>query len=436
MLQMLEPELVTELAPTNYDEAKTEFLAKPELRTPRFEYGNAKEYSDKEVSLLFRLAAAFEEFGLKKTEMKILYDYVNSIKNKIGLLKFVLEYRMGMKFKTEAIRNQSYWLYDSADSVTYRALLGREIDLLQKRELGKRDALALEEVMKNHSAIRPAKADLFTPKDATVKAFGELCRKKWKFPLSRIIYPKTKAYTAEEVAELLREIIREDLPEARSFQVVVSETKKSLSVNQQKHLIELPRHRAAGPYTADVIEKKIVGHELMTHVMRTAWADANYPEVAVPLAGYAEFEEGVARAVEQGLEGVYYPAGAWHYIAIGMAEHDRADFREVYQVQRTLRFLKMVEKDDPEDVREQKMQKASNQAFQCTTRCFRGTGEVPLTKDLMYFHGQQRVWRLIEKYVFGQPEELWQSLFESGKTDISNGHHRMLLESLGLQRVD
>lgn len=442
-LQQLEPSLITELAPTNYAEAKEEFLANPELRTPNFVYGNSRrKFGYNEEGQI--CDSAIKIFGgsslVNGDQYQVLLEYVNHILDTLHLLRDMQDYReesdLGKDhnvYTVGTIRKLNRELYGEIDCETYRALLGREVAMQRSRDLDRRDALALSEILDKYEVIEPKDAKLFIPKLETVRAFGELCQSKWQRSFDRVV--RSKEYDADDVADLLREIIYFDLPAAKSFQVVVNKDRQSLCVRYKQHLIEFPARRAKGPYTTNVLLRTVIGHELMTHVMRTAWAEENCSEVAVPLAGYNEFEEGLARAVEQGLQQMYYPAGAWHYIAIGMAELDQADFREVFQVQRTLRFLKMVDPRHSEAAREERWQEATDQAFQCTMRCFRGTGDIPLRKDLMYFNGQQRVWRLIEKHISERPEELYQSLFESGKTDITNANHRSLLESLGISRI-
>lgn len=433
-LQQLEPSLITEIAPTNYAEAKEEFLSHPRLRTPSFVYGHSPHDHREEDEICYQAMRIFGKSAFaSEDEHQAFWEYSHYIENTIKLLDAMQTYRGGKTNQAGAIKGRNYDLYDEIDCETYRALLGREVAMQRSRDLDRRDALALEEILDKYEIIEPKDSKLFIPKPETVRAFGELCQAKWQRSFDRVV--RSKEYDADDVADLLREIIYFELPAAKSFQVVVNKERQSLCVKYKQHLIEIPARRAKGPYTTNVLLRTVIGHELMTHVMRTAWAEENCPEVAVPLAGYNEFEEGLARAVEQGLQQMYYPAGAWHYIAIGMAEFDQADFREVFQVQRTLRFLKMVDPRHSEAACEKRWQEATDQAFQCTMRCFRGTGDIPLRKDLMYFNGQQRVWRLIEKHIAERPEELYQSLFESGKTDITNAKHRSLLESLGISRI-
>ena len=432
LLQQLEPLDVTEMTPTNFKVAKADFLNTPSLNTPCFVYENSRSHED-ERRLLSAAMGIFTDSGAEsEAHLSVLQDYAQNICNQINLLDYMSAYRSRSVDKDMTLVSL---VYGEPEYGTYQALLRNELQALLTSVATRTDEASVKQLIADHLAPSDdvGETGLFTPKVETVQAFGELCQKKWSRPLERV--SAMSSFSSEDVVELLRAIIREDIPEAQTFQVVLSETKTAMDVSQPKHLIAIPKQRAAGPFTAEILQRKVIGHELMTHVMRTAWAEVNCPEVAVPLAGYIEFEEGVAKAVEQALEGIYYPAGAWHYLAIGMAWFDHATFREVFEAQRTMRFLKSLQAQDAADVCEQKFQKATDGAFQCTMRCFRGTNRLPLTKDLCYFNGQQRVWRLIEKYISSQPEALWQTLFQSGKTDIMEPSHRRLLDALGLTRI-
>ena len=68
------------------------------------------------------------------------------------------------------------------------------------------------------------------------------------------------------------------------------------------------------------------------------------------------------------------------------------------------------------------MQAAENQAFSEANRATRGTGVLPYHKDLIYFNGNQKIWRYITEYL-DRPDELINSLFWSGKTDPLNAEH-------------
>jgi len=116
-----------------------------------------------------------------------------------------------------------------------------------------------------------------------------------------------------------------------------------------------------------------------------------------------EFDEGVAKAVEQAINGKYEDSGIDHYINIGLANFKGKNFREVYEIQCKLREL-TGGKIEP--------------VFNAVQRCFRGTGELPNNKDLAYYNGANRVWKHIEDHI--DDIELFDQLFLSGKIDYQN----------------
>ena len=112
---------------------------------------------------------------------------------------------------------------------------------------------------------------------------------------------------------------------------------------------------------------------------------------------------GVAKAVEQAINGKYEDSGIDHYINIGLANFKGKNFREVYEIQCKLREL-TGGKIEP--------------VFNAVQRCFRGTGELPNNKDLAYYNGANRVWKHIEDHI--DDIELFDQLFLSGKIDYQN----------------
>ena len=65
--------------------------------------------------------------------------------------------------------------------------------------------------------------------------------------------------------------------------------------------------------------------------------------------------------------------------------------------------------------------------FDSVQRTFRGTGELPNHKDLVYYNGAGQVWRYIEEHLY--EEDLMEKLFLSGKTSMNDKRHeRMIYE--------
>ena len=114
-----------------------------------------------------------------------------------------------------------------------------------------------------------------------------------------------------------------------------------------------------------------------------------------------------------------------------MAYYDNMDSAEIFNAQRWQLFLREIEPEDTAETREQKRQKADDEAFRLTLRCLRGTGAVPLMNNLVYCNGQIQAWKYIEENI-DDLDKLEKTLFRSGKTDPTNPLHQKILESIGL----
>ncbi|MBF1035680.1 MAG: DUF1704 domain-containing protein, partial [Candidatus Nanosynbacter sp.] len=148
----------------------------------------------------------------------------------------------------------------------------------------------------------------------------------------------------------------------------------------------------------------LIVHELGTHVLRAVpYVDHEVEAFSTGFPNNEEFDEGVAKAVEQAINGKYEDSGIDHYINIGLANFKGKNFREVYEIQCKLREL-TGGKIEP--------------VFNAVQRCFRGTGELPNNKDLAYYNGANRVWKHIEDHI--DDIELFDQLFLSGKIDYQN----------------
>lgn len=443
LIQSLEPDLVSELSPTNLEEAKEQFLTDTTLARPAFVYGNAREHLvEEEIARV--LPAAFDRAGYEEMACRdILMLAVQRLHMQLSLLSAIEDSREN--FDSNLLEAQEFsqeiWsyntvLYGKINEDIFYALLEQQLAKTSKHSLLSREMVLVEEMRGwlESPEAQNRNAAVFVPKPETVQQFGELCRQKMAKSLDRVPMDRDEL-TADEVCRLVNTILQEDFPYPVEFRAVINEQLKSINVNQHKGTIELPRQRGIGPYTPCVVREIVIGHEVMTHVARTIFAQAHIPDLAVPLPGYGEFEEGVAKAVEQALNGNYQGPNTDHYLAIGMAVCKNLSFREVFDRQCALNLLIKVKPTDTEAEVRRKAAKVQNTAFTRTTRCFRGTGRVPLTKDLVYYNGQMRAWHYIENRI-DEPEKLWRMLFESGKTDPTNSLHQELMLALGWQPAD
>lgn len=119
-------------------------------------------------------------------------------------------------------------------------------------------------------------------------------------------------------------------------------------------------------------------------------------------------------------------AGVDHYLTISMANFYGFDFRTIYEIMLALKMLEKIKPDETTEERDVRYQQKQKYAFNCTRRCLRGFGRLPLNKDLIYFNGAHMVWQFIEQNI-DQPEWLFDSLFLSGKTNILQPEHQQVI---------
>lgn len=463
LIQSLEPDVSGVLSPTNFEEAKVAFLADKSLVSPPFEYGKLSRHLEEEL-LVRPLLAAFEAAGYENNAQKEVLTWACSkLQLQCKLLGAINSYRerlaLGRRSEADdwsaAIRQINEDLYGPLGEETFINLLIRqlakasfhsslecEMKLVDEMRSwfpsSKYQLMGREELEANLGKRRPGvtiildKID-YGPTPELVQQFGELCRQKMAKSLARVPMDRDEL-AAEEVCELVNTVLREDFPYPVRFRAVVDEHLNSISVDYRSGLMSLPKRRGLGAYTPQVVRNIAIGHEV-THVKRAAFAEEYCQELAVPLPGYEEFEEGVAKAVEQALSGTYQEPNTDHYLIIGMASYKGLSFREVFDRQRALNLLIAVSPTDTEEEVRRKAAKVESVVFTRVTRCFRGTGVVPLTKDLVYFHGQMSAWDYIQRHIH-EPEKLWRMLFESGKTDPTRPLHQKLMRTLGWTEED
>lgn len=441
VLEALERDVISAITPTNTEAAKKEFLANPELEHPNFEYGRLEDYSE-ERRILRDLG--FLQVNSNPELRKIVMQQTLDLEQQLLIAGEMRSYQeTGILLKPTL----KYWIqktWGKPKMETFRSLLAMALAGIRQKDLVPEDFELLEKLREEFGMTWEEVETLVGENGGETEAkvdpellakFRRLLGMHWseiltKFPLNA---RDERNFTAEEVRDILTEIIQEHLPEAREFRAVVTPERTGINCDQEKKLIELPLTRAKGPYTQEVIKATLIGHELMTHVMRRCRVEEKYPELATRLAGYLEFEEGLATAVEHALKWDAKISGTDHYLVIGMAVLLGMNFRETFEACRDLSFLRKVKREDDAVTRALKMQRAENDAFRRVTRCFRGTGIVPLTKDLVYYNGQRKVWSYIESLIDKDPEKLWRNLFERGKTDPTNPLHRKVIKAVGLE---
>lgn len=259
-------------------------------------------------------------------------------------------------------------LYGKLDAALFHQACRAQLDFIESRELRADDRLAWLDTVAELTLKLPSYVpEIYQPQPETVRRFGELARERLAPYLAQV--PEKRAhFTSSEVVDLLRGIS--------------------------------------------------CGH-------------GHLPQLSCGLPEGDEFEEGLALCVEQALSGRYQTRGWWralsHYVNIGLAMLKRFDFREIMELRQKLNFLAGCCPSESQLEREVRQRQSYQRAFSEVQRCFWGAQELVSTRNLCYLRGNIRAWQYIERNL-EDPDRLWQTLFECGKTDPENLRHRLLLK--------
>lgn len=259
-------------------------------------------------------------------------------------------------------------LYGKLDAALFHQACRAQLDFIESRELRADDRLAWLDTVAELTLKLPSYVpEIYQPQPETVRRFGELVRERLAPYLAQV--PEKRAhFTSSEVVDLLRGIS--------------------------------------------------CGH-------------GHLPQLSCGLPEGDEFEEGLALCVEQALSGRYQTQGWWgalsHYVNIGLAMLKRFDFREIMELRQKLNFLAGCCPSESQLEREERQRQSYQRAFSEVQQCFWGAQELVSTRNLCYLRGNIRAWQYIERNL-EDPDRLWQTLFECGKTDPENLRHRLLLK--------
>lgn len=423
------------LTATNAEAAREEFLEKPTMRRPDFEYGRLSlgDILERMTALTMsdlRLSEGLT--GLEQEIVEMIYDY--QVKQLTLLMDAIVI--------QETLKSQAYkpygdflmarncyeesnrLLYGEPDYQTFRLLLKRRLDDIPVDQLSALEILRYRELRRKLLGDEPVAGTIFEPSEETLEKFRSILEEFYAGFFSHI--PDQDTFTAEEASAILNEIIDEELAGATTFRAVVRDDATNVSVDQLERMIKLPKGRI---FSREDVRALLIGHELGVHAYRSiAVEDAAIPAIVHGFPGRHGADEGLATCVEQALRGESRVIGIDHYINLGLATFAEMDFRQVFETAREIEILAGAKKDESLEERLERRKKAENAAFSAARRCFRGTGVLPNCKDLIYFNGSQQVWKFIEEHI--DDYDLLETLFLSGKTDFLDERQRRIVYAL------
>ena len=395
---------------SNDKEAKQEFLENPDLIHPRNEYGNLKPEEVGEN--LQKLEAIEEEIAsswLTEKEGRLAEILINSnrAKNDFLLANYAYNTATTPEEKAGAARwhkEANETLYGKPDEKVFLTLLSEKLNKISPRTPEEEEELSFLK-----EKIGPIPEDLpgrFKPKEETVQRFSEIVNDFFGGFLKHI--PEKEELTSEEMVTTINEILEEEFGGMDTgYTAKVDEKAANASANHEERVIKFPEGKT---YTQDKA-KALICHELGTHVMRAIpYMESDIEAFSKGMPGNETFDEGIAKCVEQAIKGKYEDSGIDHYINIGLANFRGKNFRDIYDIQISLKKLTRMK---------------NKTTLNAVQRCFRGTGELPNNKDLAYYNGANRVWQYIEEHI--DDPELMDNLFLSGKANIQDKEQERLV---------
>lgn len=411
--------ILTHLNSTN-PEAKTEFLSNPTLERPNNEWAKLKPSLYEENIAKIKAAKSQLENDdrlshREKLLLKIEFDYIEK-KNRLALA--TAKYNSATTPEEQQMARIEHQkanaeLYGVPDEGTFYALLKQKIDKINVDSLSPEDRQEYDELMSMLGDLPTSTEPLYAPQQSTIDRFGEMIKIFYE-PFLRHVPKDKESFTAQDAADIVNEIIRDEIGDETAWHAKVKPKAGMASVGSKSKVINFPGARSKGDYTAQELEKIIV-HELGTHALRgIAYEDSTIQVFRTEsFPGRETFEEGIAKAVEQSLEGKFEdpdsPAPS-RYIMIGLANFRQTNFRETFEIMKRLEHLTGGWNE--------------GQLYDNLQRVYRGTGTLPNNKDLAYYNGNINAWKFIEKNI--NDPNLFDRIFLSGKIDSEDSEQEYL----------
>lgn len=380
--------------------AKDEFLENPDLAHPNNEYGNLDEarviqnvktikeirnsigdnFSEKQKALINILATEY----LKKNSFlaaNIAYNEALTEEEK----------QTAAEWHHEANAE----LYGEPDENTFYCLLNEKLSEINPKTPEEEQKFI--ELKGKIGYVPENVTPRFKPKTETVERFSEIVKDFYGGFLEHIPEEKEE-FTSEEAVGIVNEILNDEFDGDAGYRAVIDSSTSNASANHEERVIKFPEGKVYSRKKA----ASLIVHELGTHVMRAIpYIDSDIDAFSKELPGNETFDEGVAKCLEQAIAGKYEDSGIDHYINIGLATFKNKNFREIFEIQNTMKEL---------------LGQKTTTVLNAVQRCFRGTGELPNNKDLAYYNGANVVWKYIEDHI--DDPDLMDNLFLTGKTNL------------------
>lgn len=298
---------------------------------------------------------------------------------------------------------------------TFWSLLRERVAFIDKKRLSENEQIIYREMLSMIGVMGRNRKKHYKPKPETIRKFKKMLDGLFGSVL-RHIPEDQQEFTVPEAANIINEIIDEELH--IPYRAEVDDNILTAITKATDQRIYLPGAREKN-YSRVELEKIIV-HELGVHVLRAVTKDSgagNLPVILYPKSGmYSRLtDEGLAKACEQAIDGKFDDLCVARYLAIGLAQVCKKNFRQTFEILWRLEYLACG--------------RSRENSFGIVQRVFRGTGVLPINADLAYYRGYVSVWKFIELHI-DDGELLMRTLFLSGKNDFLEQKRETLLQTM------
>ena len=400
-------------------EAKQEFLENPDLERPNNEWAKMDgPRCERNLAAITAARSRIEDADLPFKKRLLLETEYSYIAKKNNLVLATYDYNHAttpeeQRAAAERHAEANQELYGMPDKTTFYALLTQKLNQIPVKELTDEQKKMYDELLDMLGDFpRVDPSQLYQPRPETIERFGEMMHIFYE-PFLQHIPDNQEIFTPEDAAEIVNEALKEEVGDTE-WHAIVKPKATLASVGSEEKVINFPGARSKGNYTRKELEKIII-HELGTHALRALAVEDTPIKVfrTENFEGRETFEEGIAKVMEQSLEGRAddpdSPAPS-RYIMIGLANFHHSDFRQIFEIMRRLESLTGGWNE--------------GQIFDNLQRTFRGTGVLPNNKDLAYYNGNVRAWQFIEEHI--DDPDLFESIFLAGKIN-SEDHDQAAL---------
>lgn len=399
--------------------ARDDFLKNPSLVKPQNVYDNLEIETLKSQRERVFEALTEVERQEKTAENRFLREYLTFILLKYDFVSTCYAYNTAAAAKEkENLKEQHqelcFSLYGQPDRETFLALLKRQVDCLNKNQLTSEQVLLLEQLKQLITDQTTTYLTIFEPKSETITEFSKKI-KAYYHPLLKCIPDNQNNFTVAEACAIANKILDQVVNQGKdSWTAIVDPIASNASVIAEEKLVKFPGNSKKGHYSLKRLRGLLV-HEIGVHVFRhTLFQKEKNTDLVLGLPGYLTCEEGIAKVMEQAINEEFIESGIMHYISIGLAVFHQLNFREIFDIQKLLFHIGEG--------------KSTSICFNSVQRALRGTGELPNTKDLVYYNGSNQVWAYVEENL--NNPDLLSNLLHSGKIDIFNPKHPELRDLL------